>query len=334
VPPTIIVPPRGQTNVVGSTMTFSIVTSGSVPMAYRWLRASLPLVTNILYSTNCTFTITNAQASQSGTYRVVLTNSGNLNPIVNATFAVLIVAPPVFTFQPISQSVSPGTDVTFSPSVSGTAPFGAQWRFQGTDLPGATNVTLSLTNVQPAQQGAYQLLVTNLAGMATSIVATLTVTGPPTIITQPRSVEVDAGGNTAFSVEAIGVGPLGYQWRFNEQDLGGQSSSSLALANVQPTQAGSYSVRVSNSFGFVDSQSASLTLKGQTSLQLLERLADGTVHLTLTGSAGRTYAIEVSGNLQSWNQLTNVTTTSGPVTVTDAAAVTVSNRFYRARLVP
>jgi hypothetical protein len=178
-------------------------------------------------------------------------------------------------------------------------------------------------------------VVTNLAGATTSLVATVTVTGPPTIITQPRSVEVDPGASANFAVEAIGVSPLSYQWRFNEQDLGGQTASSLALGNVQAAQTGPYSVRVSNGFGFVDSQTATLSLRGQgqTTLQIIERLADGTVHLTLSGLAGRTYAIEVSANLQSWSQLTTVTYTSGRMPITDSSG-TGSERFYRARLLP
>src|SRR5262249_24398687 len=163
-PPVILVPPVGQTNVVGSTMTFTVVASGSVPMSFRWVRNSIGVLTNILNTTNCTFTISNAQAAQSGSYRVVLTNSGNLNPVVNAPFAVLIVAPPVITNQPASQTVSPGTDVTFSAGVSGTAPFGFQWRFLGANLADATNASLTISNAQTINQGTYQLIVSNFAG--------------------------------------------------------------------------------------------------------------------------------------------------------------------------
>ena len=182
VPPTILAWSKGQTNVVGSTITLSVTASGSVPMAFRWLKGSAGVVTNILYTTSDTFTIVNARTNDSATYRVVLTNSGNLNPVINTTFVVRVVAPPVIINEPVSQVVSLGTNVTFSVGVGGTTPFQYQWRFMGTDLLNATNAVLSLTNVQPAAQGAYQVTVTNLAGAVTSALVTLTIESPTILL--------------------------------------------------------------------------------------------------------------------------------------------------------
>jgi hypothetical protein len=50
-------------------------------------------------------------------------------------------------------------------------------------LPNATNTTLSLTNVQPANEGAYHVVVTNLGGSAASPTATLTLLGRPLLST-------------------------------------------------------------------------------------------------------------------------------------------------------
>jgi hypothetical protein len=64
-------------------------------------------------------------------------------------------------------------------AVNGTGPFAYQWSLSGTALPGQTNVSLLLPNVQTIHQGNYQLVVTNLAGRAVSALATLNVNGPP-----------------------------------------------------------------------------------------------------------------------------------------------------------
>ena len=248
VPPVILIPPRGQTNVVGATMSFTVVASGSVPMGFRWNKGSVPILTNVLNTTNCTFTITNALTSTSGVYRVVITNSGNLNLVVNATFNVLVVAPPVITLQPLSQSVDAGADVTFTVGVAGTAP-GYQWRFGGTDLPGATNISLTITNVQLANQGSYQLVASNLAGMVISAVARLTLTGTPI-------------------------------------------------------------------------------------LQDLARLPDGSVRLDLSGTPNRNYAIEAAPDLAHWTVLTTIAYTNGVMPLIDPSGAAMTNRFYRARLVP
>ena len=54
---------------------------------------------------------------------------------------------------------------------------------------------------------------TNVAGLALSGVATLTVLVPPTIVTQPVSRAVALGSTVSLSVAASGTAPLYYQWR-------------------------------------------------------------------------------------------------------------------------
>ena len=71
-----------------------------------------------------------------------------------------------------------GGSISFSATVTGAAPLAYQWQFGGTNLPGATNATLMLTNVQFAQAGNYSVAVTNLLGSAQSSSAALTVKGP------------------------------------------------------------------------------------------------------------------------------------------------------------
>jgi len=82
----------------------------------------------------------------------------------------------------------------------------------------------------------------------------------PFIITQPASQTVNVGGNATFSVVAGGTPPLSYQWRFGGTLLSGATGSSLSLSNVQLSDAGTYSVAVSNAFGSVLSTNATLTV--------------------------------------------------------------------------
>ena len=83
---------------------------------------------------------------------------------------------PVITSQPTNQTVTVGGTSTFSITASGAAPLSYQWNFNGTNLSGATNTSLTLTNVQWNQAGNYAVLVTNLYGSILSSNAVLTVT--------------------------------------------------------------------------------------------------------------------------------------------------------------
>ncbi len=84
---------------------------------------------------------------------------------------------------------------------------------------------------------------------------------PPVITEQPQSRSVMPGESVTFSVGAEGSGTLLYQWRFNASSLVGATRSSLTMTNVQPTNAGSYSVLVANAFGSVESSDAVLTVE-------------------------------------------------------------------------
>ena len=90
------------------------------------------------------------------------------------------VSPPLISSHPVSQTVSAGTDVTFSVTASGTPPLSYVWRLNGSNLANATNATLTLTNVQPNQAGNYAVMVTNVAGSVLSSNAVLTVNSTPT----------------------------------------------------------------------------------------------------------------------------------------------------------
>ena len=91
-------------------------------------------------------------------------------------------APPVITAQPQSRTNAAGTTAQFTVAATGGSSLSYQWWFNGTNLlAGATASTLTLANVQPAQAGAYRIVVANALGSATSEVATLTVllSNPP-----------------------------------------------------------------------------------------------------------------------------------------------------------
>jgi len=89
---------------------------------------------------------------------------------------------------------------------------------------------------------------------------------PITITSQPASRSVDAGTTVRFRVNATGTPPLSYQWQFNGVGLTngssarGATTASLTLTNVQPAQAGNYTVVVSNAAGSVTSSNALLTV--------------------------------------------------------------------------
>lgn len=92
-----------------------------------------------------------------------------------------------------------------------------------------------------------------------------TSTGPaiPTITSQPTNQTVTAGQTASFSVTAIHAISSSlptYQWLFNNVAIAGATSTTLSISNAQSTNAGTYTVNVSNVVGTITSSPATLTV--------------------------------------------------------------------------
>jgi endonuclease/exonuclease/phosphatase family metal-dependent hydrolase len=200
--PAITTPPQSQTVNLGSNATFTVVATGTAPLAYQWLFND----TAIDAATNSAYTRTNAQSAHAGNYTVTVTNS--LGSVTSAPAAVLnVYAGPVIATPPQSQTVAAGQNAPFSVSVTGATPFAYQWRFNGTNLATATASSFTRTNAQPADAGNYSVLITNTYGAITSLNAALTVTttqGP--VIAQWDFNSTTPDGNTATGTTAPSLG--------------------------------------------------------------------------------------------------------------------------------
>jgi len=170
-------------------------------------------------------------------------------------------APPSIIVQPVSQTVVEGSSVTFQ-VVASSLELAYQWFFNGAAIPDATQSKLSLPLVKQANAGAYSVKVSNSLGNIESAPAQLTVTRatPLEILGQPKSVVVTAGQDAVFVVKAQHTLPLTYQWRHNEAPIDRATQSTLKISRAQSSDAGGYSVVVSNPLQSVTSQTAKLTV--------------------------------------------------------------------------
>ena len=83
--------------------------------------------------------------------------------------------PPTIQTHPQNVTASPGDNVTLSVTAVGAGPLTYQWRFHDTNLPGATQPTLLITNVQAARTGPYSVAVSNPNGTTQSATAVLSL---------------------------------------------------------------------------------------------------------------------------------------------------------------
>ncbi len=330
-PPQLVAPgitqdPTNQTVVSGNSATFSATESGTAPFSYQWLFNG----SNLAGATASGLTLANAQTTNAGSYQLIVTNAAGAATSGVAVLTVLV--PPSIALTPTNQTVVAGSTFVLNATVSGTEPMIYAWQLNSTNLPGAQDETLILTNLQPSQSGAYSLFATNAAGSATSAVVNLSVVIPPTITSQSTNTLALLGTSVQFSVGAGGSQPLTYQWLFNGTNLNGASGLTLTLNNIQMTQAGAYSVVVSNTGGVTNSVPIMLTVATRPILFAAPPTNNGLFTLTLQGDAGFNYLIECSTNYVDWNALSILSNVTGQADFTDPGSSNSGWRFYRARL--
>jgi putative cofactor-binding repeat protein len=171
---------------------------------------------------------------------------------------------PSVTTQPTNETVNPGQTATFVVGATGSAPLSFQWQKNGSNISGATFSSYTTPPATVADDGEhFGVVVTNGLGSTTSILASLSVLGPPKIVPQPANQTVLVGEEATFSViaSAPGASPLSYKWQLNGMDIPGASSSSYTTPAATLTDNGEqFTVVVSDALGQTVSIPAALTV--------------------------------------------------------------------------
>jgi hypothetical protein len=267
---------------------------------------------------------------------------------------------------------TPITSIAFI--VTGAAIPAGSYRISGQIPPGITLVNANGNGVLNADRGiisgtptvagtyivsimAYQLA--NASGDAygpteIGFIITSTASAAPGISTQPASQSVNAGASVTLSVVATGSPAPTYQWRKNGVLVSGATGASLTLANAQASDAGAYTVTVTNLAGIVTSSPAVLTVNAvgpaitaQPQSQNLSVGASATLSVSAAGS-GLSYqwrkdGTAIAGATASTYPLGAVaaatmgfytaTVTSASATVESAVAIITVNSGGTSRLV-
>lgn len=252
-PVSIQTQPAAQTVNPGTSVTLSVVATGSPTLSYQWSKNGVAI--NGANSASLSLGLV-TEADQAN-YAVTVTNPAG--SVTSETVFVSVNDPIVITTWPQSQTVNPGTPVTLEVVATGTGPLFYTWTKNG-ELIEEIGSTLNLGQVTQASAGVYEVMVSNMVGTELSPPAILTVNSPVEITTPPASQTVNPGTVVSFSVVATGTGPFAYSWRKNGTPIDGADGSSLQLGAVSTANQGSYDVIVSNIVGPVTSTAATLSV--------------------------------------------------------------------------
>jgi len=213
--PSVVTQPISQTNVSGSTVSFSVNVYGASQLSYQWQATNSAtggftnLVNGGVFSgaTTNVLTLAGITTNQSLTYRVVATDTAGSVTSAPATLTVLTI--PIINAEPVSQTVVSGSTVAYTVSASGVGTLNYQWQATNsaaggfTNIVGATTNVLTLASVTTNSALSYQVIVANANGSVTSAPpATLTVLPSTTL------VDVQFDGSYNLSTSTSGLGPV------------------------------------------------------------------------------------------------------------------------------
>lgn len=250
-PPSILTHPAGQSAVLGTNVTFAVSANGPGPLRYQWRLNH----ENIPGGTNSLLLLTNVQFTSMGSYEAIVFNNSGSTVSSSATLTVLrpasILAHPVrVALRGSTNAANYGfttNNATFSVSAFSSLPLRYQWRFNGTELPGATNSSLTVSNVGLAHEGSYDAVVSDDIASVASQSARLSVLINPSFLQVPLSQSVPAG--SPYTLSAIIAGnptPFGYVWRSNSATVAFITSTARThfITFTSPPTAGSVTMRV------------------------------------------------------------------------------------------
>jgi alpha-tubulin suppressor-like RCC1 family protein len=195
-------------------------------------------------------------------------------PIRTSAFAETATAPTIVK-QPVSKTVSEGKSVTFEANASGSPTPSEQWEVSSdggaswSPIAGATTIKYTIASASSSENGhKFRATFKNVAGEATTTVATLTVNSPATVTRQPVSVTVEEGQNASFEASASGFPAPTVQWQSSTNggstwtNVSGATAATLTIVGASTALSGhQYRAVFTNSLAKATTEAATLTVQ-------------------------------------------------------------------------
>jgi len=249
----------------GGDATFAVGVRGTEPLNYEWrvggqlvVGQNAPVLNLQSVQADATVQVTVSNAAGTAQSRTV-----GLRLFDGAVPE----APVAIDIQPVPLSIASGQTAVFAVRASGGGNLHYRWQYNGQDVNGfPDSPVLMLPNANPGLNGRYSVVVSNATSSATSDAVALQVAPPvqpvpPGFVVQPVGLSLHPGQSATFAGVARGTGSIAYQWLREGAPIPGATLPVLTLPAVTAGDAGSYTLRATDSSGLpITSDAAALVV--------------------------------------------------------------------------
>ncbi len=345
--PSVMGNPISQAVNTGTSVAFTATASGTPVPTVQWQTSTDGVTwTNISGANSTTYHITASTSTAGHMYRAKFSNS--LGTSVSNPATLTVYAPPAITTNPVSQSATAGSQVTFTAAAAGTPAPTVQWQVStnGTtwsNLAGATSTSYTFTATTAMSGYKYQAMFTNSRGLfSLTTAATLTVSAAPaapTVTTNPSSHSVASGATVSFTAAASGTPTPIVQWQSSTDGttwsaVAGATSASYSFAATTAASGTQYRAVFTNSQGTATTTAATLSVNAApvvTTNPTNRSVAPGAVASFTAAATGAT-SVQWQVSSNNGTSYTNISgATAATYNVTTTAAI--SGNLYRAQFI-
>ena len=269
-------------------------------------------------------TVTGLTNGTSYTFSATATNSVGTSSASSASSTIIPVTVPGAPTGLSGVSGNTQAVISFAAPTSNGGATITSYTITATPVSGGSAVTASgsttpitVTGLTNGTSYTFSATATNSVGTSSSSSASSAVTPilPVAITTQPINLTVAQGYPASFTVAASGTVPLTYQWSKNGVAISGATSATYTIAAVATTDAGNYTVTITNAAGSVTSSAATLTVQAFNVLTANQNVIAGKSAAFMSGvNLGSTqWQVSTDAGV-TWTNLTNNSTYDGVTT--------------------
>ena len=251
---------------------------------------------------------------------------------------------PFIVTQPANRTVAGGGTTNFSVTANSFYTVTYQWQRFGTNIPNATNSSLTITGATANDAGSYAVIVSNSAGSTISSTVTLTVGNTAPTLAPVGNSMVNVGVTVNFTNSAADVDAPAQSLTFSllSAPSGATLGSSSGVFNFRPTtlQGGT-----SNYITMVVADNGSPSLSATQSFAVVVNVLNqstfgagsysgGVFNSSVTGDLGPDYAVRASTNLVDWEVIFTTNSPAMPFNWSDPNAGSYDQRYYQIKAGP